>query len=167
MMDHERIGWRPVSRSAFNQVEHLLYVALAALLGLTCIQALAGSAVALVTGLHAWSETETVFGIIDRLLVVLMLVEILHTVLVSVRSGSLTPEPFLIVGLIASIRRILVITLETQRGGGPESGETFQSSMIELGVLGGLIMVMVISIHILRRAREHAPESVSIGKEST
>ena len=41
-----------------------------------------------------------------------MLVEILHTVRISIRSHVLVTEPFLIVGLIASIRRVLVITLE-------------------------------------------------------
>jgi hypothetical protein len=41
-----------------------------------------------------------------------MLVEILHTVRISIRSHILVTEPFLVVGLIASIRRILVITLE-------------------------------------------------------
>lgn len=183
-MDDRTTGWRPVTRYAFNQIEHGLYIALAVLLCLTCVMALAGSALALVEGLGAWAKTETVFDIIDRLLVVLMLVEILHTVLVSVRSGSLTAEPFLIVGLIASIRRILVITLETQRGGGATETETFQSSMIELGVLGMLILVMVVSIHLLRRlqaqdadkvarthepgnaADPHDPDRIMLGKES-
>ncbi|HYL15245.1 MAG TPA: phosphate-starvation-inducible PsiE family protein [Terriglobales bacterium] len=50
--------------------------------------------------------------VLDQLLVVLMLVEILHTVRISIRSHILVTEPFLIVGLIASLRRSLVITLE-------------------------------------------------------
>lgn len=150
-------GRRALSRSIFNRVEHGLYVALATLLCITCVYALAGSADALIRGLSSWSETGTVFTIIDRLLVVLMLVEILHTVLVSVRSGTLTAEPFLVVGLIASIRRILVITLETTQHGGVTNGtdESFQASMIELGVLGLLILVMVVSIVMLRRAPGH------------
>jgi hypothetical protein len=42
-----------------------------------------------------------------------MVVEILHSVRVSFHSGTLVCEPFLIVGLIPSIRRGLVITLES------------------------------------------------------
>jgi len=38
--------------------------------------------------------------------------QILHTVPISIRSQVLVTEPFLVVGLIASIRRILLITLE-------------------------------------------------------
>jgi len=86
---------------------------------------------------------------------VLMVVEILHTVRVSFRSGTLVCEPFLIVGLIASIRRVLVITLESSQVNQPgkrtsETQALFSSTMLELGVLGGLILIMVTSICLLR-----------------
>jgi hypothetical protein len=55
------------------------------------------------------------------------------------------------VGLIASIRRILVITWTTEGASG-----IFHSSMIELGLLGLLILVWVVSITLLRR---YAPTS--------
>jgi uncharacterized membrane protein len=87
---------------------------------------------------------------------VLMLIEILHTVRGSVRSGALTPEPFLIIGLIASIRNVLVITLKssgmTAEGHGSIEGEMlFRSSIVELAVLGALILIFVVSIYVLRR----------------
>jgi hypothetical protein len=86
-----------------------------------------------------------------------MVVEILHTVRVSFRSGTLVCEPFLVVGLIASIRRVLVITLESSQANQPgrwmpESQALLRSTMLELLVLGGLILVMVISIYLLRRS---------------
>jgi uncharacterized membrane protein len=87
---------------------------------------------------------------------VLMLIEILHTVRGSVRTGALTPEPFLIIGLIASIRNVLVITLKssgvTSEGLASVEGEMlFRSSIVELGVLGALILIFVVSIYLLRR----------------
>jgi hypothetical protein len=66
----------------------------------------------------------------------------LHTVRISIRQHVLVTEPFLIVGLIASVRRILVITLEaatlTKEGTWTteSAGGIFHSSMIELGLLG-------------------------------
>jgi hypothetical protein len=48
-------------------------------------------------------------------LLVLMLVEILNTVQASMRTRTLLCELFLIVGLIACIRRIRVITLEASQ----------------------------------------------------
>jgi len=61
------------------------------------------------------------------------------------------------VGLIASIRRILVITLEaatlTKEGAWVTEGSIgiFHSSMLELGLLGLLVLVLVVSIALLRR----------------
>jgi uncharacterized membrane protein (DUF373 family) len=69
-----------------------------------------------------------------------------------------------VVGLIASIRRILVITLESSKmtqgeNWSENSDHVFQTSMIELGVLAVLILVMVASIVLLRRTKPHKAES--------
>ena len=155
-----------VSTNAFVSVEHVAYVALGVLLALTALIALASSAVALWDGIRDWNGTSGIFITIDRLLLVLMLVEILHTVRVSMRSGGLTCEPFLIVGLIASIRRVLVITLEssqqTQNGTSWSSNREslFRASMIELGVLAVLIIVMVVSIYLLQRVGSPSSDDV-------
>jgi uncharacterized membrane protein (DUF373 family) len=89
-------------------------------------------------GLGHWTIATETLLVLDQLLVVLMLVEILHTVRISIRSHYLITEPFLVVGLIASIRRILLITLEaaTLTKGGTwtvEGASIFRASMVELG----------------------------------
>ena len=94
--------------------------------------------------------------VLDELLVALMLVEILHTVRISIRSHVLVTEPFLVIGLIASIRRMLVISLElatlTKQGAwSTEGASLFRASMIELGLLGLLVLALVFSITLLRR----------------
>jgi uncharacterized membrane protein (DUF373 family) len=160
--ESETIVPRRTANRLFLRVEHTLYLVLGILLVLTCVLALGGAAMKLWSGMIDWSSSETVFVVIDELLFVLMLIEILHTVRVSVESGSLNCEPFLVVGLIASIRRILVITLEsskiTQAGDWTETTDrVFRTSMIELGVLAVLILVMVASIVMLRRTRQRRP----------
>jgi hypothetical protein len=107
-------------------------------------------------GLAQWTIASETLLVLDQLLVVLMLVEILHTVRISIRSHYLVTEPFLVVGLIASIRRVLVITLEaaTLTKGGTwwtEDRSIFRANMIELGLLGLLILILVYSITLLRR----------------
>jgi hypothetical protein len=94
--------------------------------------------------------------VLDELLVALMLVEILHTVWISIRSQVLLTEPFLVVGLIASIRRMLVISLElatlTKQGAwSTEAASLFRASMRELGLLGLLVLALVFSITLLRQ----------------
>jgi cellobiose-specific phosphotransferase system component IIC len=90
-----------------------------------------------------------------------MLVELLHTVRISIRSHMLVVEPFLIVGLIATIRRVLVLTLQaealTSKGSWAADGKSlFQASMIELGVLGVVIAILVTAIYAMRRTRPDA-----------
>ena len=142
----------------FMHTEHAVYAVLGILLAATAILALVDATGLLVGAIRELGGSAKLLEIVDRLLFLLMLVEILHTVRVSMRSGKLTCEPFLIVGLIASIRRVLVITLqssEVMHGPlNPEREALFRISMIELGVLGGLILVMVLSIFLLHRARD-------------
>jgi uncharacterized membrane protein (DUF373 family) len=147
--------WVGHTAAMFLRVEHAAYIALGALLCVTAILALAGAASVLVGGLTDWSSTHEIFLVIDRLLFVLMLIEILHTVRASLRTGTLTGEPFLVVGLIATIRRVLVITLKSSENTKDDSmtdmaERVFHASMLELGVLAVLILVMVVSIALLR-----------------
>src|ERR1700686_5721843 len=145
-----------LSTGLFLRIELVVYVALGILLSVTALLALGSATLLLWEGMRDWRGTSAIFQIVDRLMFVLMLIEILHTVRGSVRSGALTPEPFLVVGLIASIRNVLVITLKssgvTSEGHALVEGEMlFRTSIVELGVLGALILVFVVSFYLPRR----------------
>ena len=149
-----------------QRVEEAVYLAIGALLILTLLLAVAGATRILWDGLQDWAGTGVIFQLIDRLLLVLMLVEILNTVQASIKTRTLVCEPFLIVGLIACIRRILVITLETSQITQPshwqaENLPLFQASMLELGVLGGLVIVLIGSIYVIRLPSRVAREDVA------
>ena len=104
---------------------------------------------------------------LDQMLLVLMLIEILHTVRISIRTQRLTMVPFLIVGLIASIRRVLVITMnaatiaEESYKGTSEQAMRFRDSMIELGLSSILILVFVFSIVCLRESSRRSASRLS------
>ena len=139
-----------------GQAEVVIYSVLAVLLFITALATIASAGKMLWDGISHWAMATETLRVLDQLLVVLMLAEILHTVRISIRSHILVTEPFLVVGLIASIRRMLVITLEaaTLTKGGTWSSEgasIFRASMIELGLLGLLILILVFSITLLRR----------------
>jgi uncharacterized membrane protein (DUF373 family) len=150
-----------------GRAEVAVYSILAILLFVTALATLANAAKMLWEGLYHWTIATDTLQVLDELLVVLMMVEILHTVRISIRSHILVTEPFLVVGLIASIRRILVITLQaaTLTKGGAWSSDIaaiFRSSMTELGLLGILILIMVSSITLLRR---YAPSAETSGSK--
>ena len=133
-----------------------IYSVLAVLLFIAALATIANPGKMLWDGVGHWTIAAETLRVLDQLLVVLMLVEILHTVRISIRSHFLVTEPFLVVGLIASIRRILVITLEaanlTKAGShSAENAAIFRAGMIELGLLGLLVLVLVFSITLLRR----------------
>lgn len=138
------------------KIEVAIYSVLALLLSVTILAAIASAGKLLWDALSHWTIATQTLRVLNELLVVLMLVEILHTVRISIRSHVLVTEPFLVVGLIASIRRILVISLEmatlTREATWSNQGESiFRSSMIELGLLGLLVFVLVYSITLVRR----------------
>jgi uncharacterized membrane protein (DUF373 family) len=142
----------------FEQIEGALAVGIGVLLSLAALLALTGAATLVWQGTIEWPHTRSLFGIVERLLFVLMLVEILHTVRASIQSHVLSCEPFLVVGMIATIRRILVVTLETsdrQTQTTVASGamSSFDNAMIELGVLGLLTLVLAVAIYLSRRGR--------------
>jgi uncharacterized membrane protein (DUF373 family) len=151
-----------------GKTEVVVYSVLAALLGVTAFVTIATAGQILWVGLSHWTVAAQTLKVLNQLLIVLMLVEILHTVRISIRSHILVTEPFLVVGLIASIRRILVVTLEaatlTKEGSWATEGASgiFHSSMMELGLLGLLVLVLVVSIVLLRRyapALKDVPDS--------
>ena len=142
---------------AFLTIEVLAYMVLGVMLAIAVLVGVGEAAASLWEAILARGAAGALVLAVDRLLFVLMVVEVMHTVRVSFRSGRLVCEPFLIVGLIASIRRVLVITLETSQAHQPGKWDPdvqalLNATMLELTVLGGLILVMVISIYMLRRS---------------
>ena len=80
------------SSGLFLHVEHLVYIGLACVLSAAAVAGLAGAVMTFLRGAGDWTGTGAIFGVIDRLLFVLLLVEILHTVRASIRRrGSILP----------------------------------------------------------------------------
>ncbi|AEH45070.1 hypothetical protein Thein_1202 [Thermodesulfatator indicus DSM 15286] len=95
-----------------------------------------------------------VFFVLDRSLLALMLLEILHTIKITLKGSiKLAIEPFLMIGIIASVRRILVLSVEIAHP--PEgcvvSETMFKHYMLETALLIVLILSFVAGIIILRR----------------
>ena len=144
--------------SVFTRVEDVTYVGLGVLLALSALLLLFAAAWSLIEGLSSsGSAKDLTIDVLDQILLVLMIIEILSTVQVSFREHVLTPEPFLVVALIAAIRRILVITAEFSS---PSEilEAAFRNAMFELGLLTVLIFSLVFSLYFLKKNRPPAVE---------
>jgi hypothetical protein len=142
---------------AFTRAEDLVYVALGVLLAASAIALLISAGGSFVRAVAGGDIAGSLVGILDQLLLVLMIVEILYTVQISFREHALMPEPFLVVGLIAGIRRVLVITAELSKIAERDPA-TFQHALLELGLLTVMILVLVGALGIVRR---RAPGAVA------
>jgi hypothetical protein len=141
-----------------RRVEDVIYLAIAALLILAAGTLLVVAAWDFLRGLGAGEMGRRALLMLGSLLLVLMLVELLYTVRVSLHAHGLLPEPFLIVGLIAAMRRVLVITAEAHPMAEIDTPR-FDRAMLELGLLTLLTLVLVVSIILLRRSRESPHEA--------
>lgn len=148
---------RALVARGFTHVEDVLYVGLGLLLAGAALVLLADGALMFGRALIGGELPARVIELLDRILLILMIAEILYTVQVSLREHSLVPEPFLVVALIAAVRRVLIITAEFADllEKGPEA---FRNAMIELGLLTAMIVALVASLMLLRR-RTTQPEA--------
>jgi uncharacterized membrane protein (DUF373 family) len=93
--------------------------------------------------------------LLDHVLLVLILIEIVHTVVLSLRAHRLVAQPFIVVGLIAVIRFILVVLTP----GGQ------RASAAELGLLIGMVAVFVaglIAVTIFEKGADRDSDSPPI-----
>ncbi|MCZ7570560.1 MAG: phosphate-starvation-inducible PsiE family protein [Ardenticatenaceae bacterium] len=141
--------------SGFSWLEDIVYVGLGVLLGCSALVLLFATALRFLQDLLAGTLTGNIVDLLDRILLVLIFVELLYTVEVTFRERVLAPEPFLIIALIAAIRRVLVLTagiaelLEQEQS-------LFRNAMFELGLLTLLILALVLAIVLLRRRHPQA-----------
>jgi uncharacterized membrane protein (DUF373 family) len=100
--------------------------------------------------------------LLDQVLMILLVVELLYTVQVSFRTHGLVTEPFLVVGLISVIRRVLVLTAQL-----PELAQQQESSFhhaaVELVLLTLMIVVLVGALILLQRQSQSIAEHESQG----
>jgi uncharacterized membrane protein (DUF373 family) len=152
---------RTVISRAFTLVEDVVYIGIGVLLTFSALVLLVNGALGLWQATLEGAPLRGVINLLDRTLLVLMLVELLYTVQVSFREHTLLPEPFLIVGLIAATRRILVVTAEFSVTGKDGAPEQFRNGMLEIALLTLMTVALVASLLMLRRVRDPGKASAS------
>lgn len=93
---------------------------------------------------------------LDGLLLAFILLELLAGIRATMTERKLVAEPFLIVGIIASIKEIVLVTLSSHETRG-DNGGAFRDAMTEVSVLGVLVLVLALASFFVRR-KEREPE---------
>ena len=129
---------------------HVVVAALLTALGIVLIIYAARQIAVVLAG--PYDIPAIVLAVLNESLLLFIVAELLHTVAIAIKHGSaLDPEPFIVVGLVAGIRRVLILTAEAE--------QTFHWNPqgIELLILMGLILVMAITTLVWRRAIRPPP----------
>ena len=158
------LAWIEASKGMVKRIIPATIVLTGASLNVTDVARVGGPSLAVIVAsigcatfaaLAARSITAQMPTILDQILLVLLIIELLYTVQVSFREHGLVAEPFLIVALIAVIRRVLVVTAELPKL--PQAGEdVFRHAIMELAILTVMIIVLVTSFVVLRKGTKQA-----------
>jgi uncharacterized membrane protein (DUF373 family) len=134
--------------------EDVVYVgiALALLLAAAVLLVVAGQE--LVT-LAVERDQNAAIEVLDALLLLFIVVELLYAVRMTVARRQLLAEPFLLVGIIASIKEIVVLSVKAAEAVG--TGQKFTDQLMQVGVLGALVLALGLTAWLLR-LKEREPE---------
>lgn len=93
----------------------------------------------------------TMLEVLDGLLLIFIFVELLYAVRACLRSHEIVAEPFLIVGILAGIKEIVVLSVEaaTLLKDGPQ----FSRAVVEIAVLGVVVLVLAVAAFVLRERK--------------
>jgi uncharacterized membrane protein (DUF373 family) len=95
-----------------------------------------------------------VLSLLSGLLLVFIFTELIGTLRVVIATREVKPEPFLVVGIVAAIRRVIVIGAEAENTLGTPR---FRDVMLEIAILTGTVLVLGITVFVLRMVRTQAP----------
>lgn len=139
---------------ALYSVAFLLLAAAAVLVAIGGVQAIIRSATLQTTTL------EGAVLVLDHALLILIVAELAYTIR-SVQYHEIRVEPFLFIGLIATIRRVLIVTAELEH---PQTDQALNRLLLQLGALGLLVLAIAAAIFMVRYS---ARPSVSAGDHPT
>lgn len=151
---------RPLLFQGLVGFETLLYGAVALLLATAAVLVLVGTVHEIA---HAISTSagavDTAVTVLDRILLTLIIAELLYTLRFVLRTHEIAVEPFLFIGLIAVVRRILIVTAQFERL--PSAGRQLTNLLLELGLLGFLALALAIAVRLVRHRAGDVQESSS------
>jgi uncharacterized membrane protein (DUF373 family) len=135
------VGMDSFVRWAILAIEYAIVASLLLVAGIVLVRTV-------VSFLSHWGDfPQTVVSAIDGILVVIILLDIAHTVFGHLRSSVFPVRPFLVIGILAGVRDILSasahLTLTTL------STVNLDNTLISLGVGVGVVVLLLVGLLVL------------------
>ncbi|HEY0253306.1 MAG TPA: phosphate-starvation-inducible PsiE family protein [Kofleriaceae bacterium] len=143
--------WPIRAANLLGQAESAVLILIGLVLVVLAILLLYTSAEAMIEAVRENKVAHQAIEILNSVLLVMMTMEIVYTVAISLKSHTLVAEPFLIIGTIAAIRRMLVITATSTEN--EHDPAIFHNTLIELGLLAATTIALAVAIWVLRHSQ--------------
>jgi uncharacterized membrane protein (DUF373 family) len=137
---------------ALERAEQIVYLGVGLLLVGSALIVLGNAVYKLATDIDD-GVREAIQAMLDALLLTFILVELLSAVRATLSQRELVAEPFVLVGIIATIKELVVLAAF-----GAEELEPGDLAL-ELGTLAGVLVALAVAAWLLRR-KEREPEEV-------
>ncbi len=150
-----KISGLPGSSQILEFSEKIIYLVIAVTLVIMSIVSLVSSTASLITVVLHGDIILGLTTVLNDVLFVIILMELLGTVITHLSEGGFQLRPFLIIGIISSVRRILVLgaQLSTTRRISPM---VFDHSLIELGVDAAVVVILTFALYLVQRIRKNS-----------
>jgi uncharacterized membrane protein (DUF373 family) len=147
-------GLRERTADAFGYVEDSFYVVISVALALAGAILFGYVVYTFAVDLGDRDMTLLILDLLDGLLLVFIITELIHTIRAVIDERILLAEPFLIVGIVAGIRRLVVVSAEAKELLGTP---TFSDALLEIGVLSVGVVLLSFAVFLLRRTTHSEP----------
>lgn len=127
-----------------------LYLVIGALLLVAAGATVVDTAADLLRGSGHRDVTDLGLFVLERSLLLFIIAELLATLRIIDFGARIVVEPFLLIAMIAVVRRVLVVTAEFESGQGRGRLEDF---LLELGGLAGLALALALAVWLMHRTR--------------
>ena len=138
----------------FGFVEDSLYVVVALALSIAGLILFGYSIYTFVNDAAETSMSTSILELLDNLLLVFIVTELIHTIRAIIDEKVLLAEPFLVVGIVAAIRRLIVVSAEAKNLVGTPD---FSDAMLEIGLLTGTGLLLTLAVFLLRHTSHSEP----------
>ena len=153
---------REWTEDAIEKAENVVYLAVAAVLVVVAAVVL-GAAAVKITELPELGVITMAAEVLDLLLLVFIVVELLYAVRTTLAERELLAEPFLLVGIIASIKEIVVLSVKAPDYVGTDK---LDDTIWLIGVLTLTIVALAISTLLMRRKEREPSEGDGSGPDA-
>lgn len=142
---HPAVDANTVIRWLIVGIEYAIVLSLMLVAGIVLVRSV-------INFLSHWNAfPQSVVAAIDGILVVIILLDIAHTVFGHLRASVFPVRPFLVIGILAGVRDILSSSAHLALSG-TLSTTDFRDTMISLGVGVGVVVILLLGLLILRFA---------------